>query len=83
MQHTAYWLLRWEARQPAAGMPSRTQNSSTMERVTDWSEVGVKALDDQTLEITMDHPLNTFDKTIAVKGLYPLRQDFVEKVRQR
>lgn len=48
--------------------------------VTDWSEVGVKALDDKTLEITMDHPLNTFDKTIAVKGLYPLRQDFVEKV---
>ena len=32
MQHTAYWLLRWEVRQPAAGMPSRTQNSSTMEK---------------------------------------------------
>lgn len=48
--------------------------------ITDWAEVGVKALDDLTLEITLERPLNSFDRTIAVRGLYPLRQDFVEQV---
>ena len=48
--------------------------------ITDWEEVGVKALDEQTLEITLERPLNSFDRTIAVRGLYPLRQDFVEQV---
>lgn len=40
----------------------------------------MKALDDLTLEITLERPLNSFDRTIAVRGLYPLRQDFVEQV---
>ncbi len=48
--------------------------------ITDWAQVGVKALDDLTLEITLERPLNSFDRTIAVRGLYPLRQDFVEQV---
>ena len=48
--------------------------------ITDWAEVGVKALDDLTLEITLGQPLATFAETIACLGLYPLRQDFVEQV---
>ena len=48
--------------------------------ITDWAEVGVKALDDLTLEITLEQPLGTFAETIACLGLYPLRQDFVEEV---
>ena len=81
-EYAAYCLLAPEMGSPAASSWYAIKNAKQFNNgeVTDWSEVGVKALDDKTLEITMDHPLNTFDKTIAVKGLYPLRQDFVEKV---
>jgi oligopeptide transport system substrate-binding protein len=67
---------------PAADSWFAIKNASAYndKEVTDWEEVGVKALDDKTLEITLEYSLNSFDKTIAVKGLYPLRQDFVEEV---
>lgn len=45
-----------------------------------WEDVGVKALDDKTLQITLEYPLSTFDATIARKHIYPLRKDFVEAV---
>lgn len=81
-EYAAYCLLDPEFGSPAANSWYSIKNSQKFSEgeITDWSEVGVKALDDKTLEITMEYPLNSFAKTIAVKGLYPLRQDFVESV---
>ncbi|MDO4326491.1 MAG: peptide ABC transporter substrate-binding protein [bacterium] len=81
-EYGAYCLLNPDMGSPAANSWFSIKNASAYnsKEVTDWADVGVKALDDRTLEITMEHPLNTFDKTIAVKGFYPLRQDFVEQV---
>ena len=81
-EYGAYCLLNPDMGSPAAYSWFAIKNASAYNsrEVTDWADVGVKALDDTTLEITLEYPLNTFDRTIAVKGLYPLRQDFVESV---
>ena len=81
-EYSAYCLLNPDMGSPAAYSWFAIKNASAYNsrEVTDWADVGVKALDDTTLEITLEYPLNTFDRTIAVKGLYPLRQDFVESV---
>lgn len=81
-EYGAYCLLNPDMGSPAAYSWFAIKNASAYNarEVTDWADVGVKALDDKTLEITLERPLNTFDRTIAVKGLYPLRQDFVERV---
>ena len=81
-EYGAYCLLNPDMGSPAAYSWFAIKNASAYNsrEVTDWADVGVKALDDQTLEITLEYPLNTFDRTIAVRGLYPLRQDFVESV---
>lgn len=42
-------------------------------------ELGVKAVDDKTLEITLEGPCAYFEKLIAFKTMYPQRQDLVEK----
>ena len=47
-----------------------------------WADVGVKALDEKTIEFTLEYPLSTFDKTIACKHIYPLNREFVEAVGQ-
>lgn len=81
-EYAAYCLLNPNMGSPAAFSWFAIKNASAYNsgEVTDWADVGVKALDEKTLEITLERPLNTFDKTIACKGLYPLRQDFVEQV---
>lgn len=81
-EYAAYCLLNPDMGSPAAYSWYAIKNASAYNsgEVTDWADVGVKALDEKTLEITLERPLNTFDKTIAVKGLYPLRRDFVEEV---
>ncbi|MDR2156691.1 MAG: peptide ABC transporter substrate-binding protein [Clostridiales Family XIII bacterium] len=78
-EYAFYCLLNPEMGSPSADSWSAVKNASAYNsgEITDWEEVGVKALDDRTLEITMEYPLATFDKTIACKGLYPLREDFV------
>ena len=43
-----------------------------------WEEVGVKALDEKTLEITLIQPEPSFILGMATSPPYPLRQDFVE-----
>lgn len=45
-----------------------------------WEDVGCKALDERTLEITLAYPQGSFIRTVACKHLYPLRQDFVESI---
>ena len=81
-EYGAYCLLNPDMGSPAAYRWFAIKNASAYNsrEITDWAEVGVKALDDLTLEITLERPLNSFDRTIAVRGLYPLRQDFVEQV---
>lgn len=69
---------------PEMGSPS----ASTYENVVgamaynsgegSWDDVGVKVIDDQNLEITLETPDDIFILTLATSGLYPLQQDFVE-----
>lgn len=41
--------------------------------------VGVKAVDDNTFEVTLKNPVPYFDQIAGFKALLPLRQDIVEK----
>ena len=69
---------------PDTGSPS----ASTYENVVgamaynsgegSWDDVGVKVIDDQNLEITLETPDDIFILTLATSSLYPLQQDFVE-----
>lgn len=69
---------------PEMGSPS----ASTYENVVgamaynsgegSWDDVGVKVIDDQNLEITLETPDDIFILALATSGLYPLQQDFVE-----
>ncbi len=43
------------------------------------SELGVKALDDQTLEVSLEKPIPYFLKTITLANFAPLNQEFVEE----
>ena len=46
----------------------------------DPSELGVKAIDDVTLEVTLEHPTSYFLSMIGIQPQFaPLRQDIVEK----
>ncbi|WP_010267982.1 peptide ABC transporter substrate-binding protein [Paenibacillus senegalensis] len=48
--------------------------------ITDASQVGVKALDDHTLEIKLEYPVPYFLVTIGSNSyFYPVRQDVVEE----
>lgn len=42
-------------------------------------ELGVKAIDDKTLEITLEKPTSYFTKLLPFRVLFPQRKDFVEK----
>ena len=42
-------------------------------------EVGVKALDDKTLEIQLEYPVSYFLSSCAGSSMFPMRKDIVEK----
>lgn len=42
-------------------------------------ELGVKAVDEKTLEITLEKPTSYFTKLLPFRVLFPQRKDFVEK----
>jgi len=46
---------------------------------SDWEKVGVKALDDYTLECTLETPVGYFLQLISMQGFNPIRLDQVEK----
>lgn len=46
-------------------------------------DVGVKALDDQTLEVTLEYPTKYFLKLVAFPTYFPVRKDIVEKDPER
>ena len=45
----------------------------------DYSEVGVVAKDDKTLEVTLEHPVPFFIDIVTTRVFFPQRQDFVEQ----
>jgi oligopeptide transport system substrate-binding protein len=45
----------------------------------DPSTVGVRAIDDQTLEITLEEPASHFDSILALHTMYPIRLDVIEQ----
>ena len=53
-------------------------------KLKDWNQVGVKALDDKTLQITLEYKVPYFLTLLASSSnLYPLRQDFVEECGEK
>jgi oligopeptide transport system substrate-binding protein len=48
--------------------------------ITDFSEVGVKALDDRTLEVTLENPTPFFLDLCATPPLAPVRVDVIERL---
>lgn len=43
------------------------------------SELGVKALDDNKLEVNLEYPMSYFQQLLAVPAFFPLNEDFVKK----
>jgi oligopeptide transport system substrate-binding protein len=46
--------------------------------VTNPAEVGVKAVDDKTFEVTLERPTPYFIKKVGFKNLFPIRMDIVQ-----
>lgn len=74
-------LLDPETASPYSFIGTCLKNGSAVERgEMDKDELGVKALDDTTLEVTLEHPTSYFLSLIGSSGQFaPLRQDVVEK----
>ncbi len=47
--------------------------------ITDFSQLGVKAIDDKTLEITLESPTPFFLGALTHYTAYPVRKDIIEK----
>ncbi len=47
--------------------------------LSDFSKVGIQALDDLTLQVKLKYPVSQWIQTLAFWPTYPLRQDSVEK----
>jgi len=41
-------------------------------------DLGVKAIDDKTLEVTLEHPINYFESLMTFPLFYPMNQKYVE-----
>lgn len=48
-------------------------------RISDFSKVGVKAIDDRTLRIELERPASYFISLLTFMSTFPMRQDVVEK----
>ncbi|MGF3227218.1 peptide ABC transporter substrate-binding protein [Facklamia sp. P12932] len=49
-------------------------------KITDFAEVGVKAIDDYTLEYTLEEPEPYFNSKTTYGILYPINQEFLDSV---
>lgn len=78
--YTLFCYLSPDKGSPKASDLYEIKNSQAFNEgtITDWEEVGVKALDEKTLQITLEKPSVTFIERIAYEGIYPLRKEFVE-----
>ncbi len=48
-------------------------------KLEDWSQVGVRSIDDQTLEVTLKQPTPYFPELVAFYTFYPVPVDVVEE----
>lgn len=74
-------LVNPETASPYAFIGDCLKNGQAIEQgKMDVEELGVKAVDDTTLEVTLEHPTSYFLSLIGSSGQFaPLRQDIVEK----
>ena len=74
-------LVNPETASPYAFIGDCLKNGQAIEQGSmDVEELGVKAVDDTTLEVTLEHPTSYFLSLIGSSGQFaPLRQDIVEK----
>lgn len=74
-------LVNPETASPYAFIGDCLKNGQAIEQGNmDVDELGVKAIDDTTLEVTLEHPTSYFLSLIGSSGQYaPLRQDVVEE----
>ena len=83
--HDFVWSW-WRALQPALGnlyaymyFPILNAREYYKGEVTDFSKVGVKALDDLTLQITLNNPTPYFLQLLDHYSMYPVHKGTVEK----
>lgn len=69
---SASWLLQ--------GVVKGYEEYQNNAKFTDeeWAKVGVKALDDKTLEFTLEKPVPYFDSMTTYSILYPVNKEFLE-----
>lgn len=74
-------LVNPETASPYAFIGDCLKNGQAIEQgKMDVEELGVKAVDDTILEVTLEHPTSYFLSLIGTSGQFaPLRQDIVEK----
>ncbi len=80
-EYGAYCLLAPEMGSPKASSFYEIKNAKAFAtgEDTEWGNVGVRALDDLTLEITLEYGVQDYEKTLASKHLYPMNKSFVEE----
>lgn len=52
-------------------------------KITDPNQVGVKALDEKTLQIKLKVPVKYFESLLSFISFYPVKKDFVEKMGEK
>ena len=76
----------WRALQPALGnlyaymlFPIENAQEYYEGALTDFSKVGAKALDENTLQVTLNHPTPYFLQLLDHYSLFPVHQETIEK----
>lgn len=59
--------------------PIKNSSKIAAGEITDFSELGVKAIDDKTLEITLEAPTPFFLQALTHYTAFPIRKDIIEK----
>jgi len=81
-EYGVYCMLAPEFASPRSSQWYAIKNAEAFSigEITDWSEVGVEALDNSTIQFTLERPMNDFDLTIANKHIYPINEAFVKSI---
>lgn len=77
-----YCLLAPEMGSPKASFFYEIKNAEAFAtgEITDWSQVGVNVIDEYTLEIELEYPINDYERTIASKHIYPISEAFIQEI---
>ncbi|MBO0662605.1 peptide ABC transporter substrate-binding protein [Jiella sp. MQZ9-1] len=60
--------------------PIKNAEAINTGKIKDFSQLGVKALDDKTLEITLEHPIPYYRSLLCHFTAYPLPKHLIDKV---